>query len=455
MSKVPRDAGEAVQHVERAANSDRPRRRRPREFFARIGYSMSLSLLAPAFMIRWWMRGLSEAPYRFRMLERFGVYSDPPSEGWIWVHAVSLGETRAAGALIDALRSARPGMRLLLTHGTATGREAGGALLRDGDRQTWLPYDTIGSVRRFFAHFAPAVGVLMETEVWPNLLHAAKSRGVPMVLANARLSARSLRKGERFAALLQPAVESLSLVLAQSDDDAARLRSAGVEPSAIEVGGNLKYDITPDAAQLAQGAKWRVMLKRDVVLGAITREGEEAMLLAAWARHAAPGALLLIVPRHPQRFDEIAALVQAAGLSLARRSSWRATPSPEALIAQVWLGDSMREMALYYAASNVALLGGSFAPLGGHNLIEAAACGCPLVMGPSTFNFSDAAELSLESGASLRVADMDAAVVEAQALLRDSGRLGRLSTNALRFAAQHRGAAARMAERIAQLLRDA
>jgi 3-deoxy-D-manno-octulosonic-acid transferase len=305
-------------------------------------------------------------------------------------------------------------------------------------------------VRRFYAQFRPALGVLMETEVWPNLLHAARANAVPIVLANARLSLKSFRSGQRYAALLRPAARSLALVLAQTAADAQRIRDSGAP--LVEVSGNLKFDLTPDPAQLAQGAAWRAAMQLELVLAAITREGEEALLLAAWAEQATPRPLLLIVPRHPQRFDEVAALVRAAGLTLARRSSWHDAPPSEAASADVWLGDSMREMALYYASAHVALLGGSYAPLGGHNLIEAAACGCPLVMGPSTFNFADAAELSLAAGASLRVADMREGVATAISLLRDPPRLAALSHAALGFAAEHRGAAQRMARRIATLL---
>ena len=429
----------------------------PREAFARAAYSLLLRLLLPVYALRLWWRGRSEPLYRERIAERFGFYRGAADAGWVWVHAVSLGETRAAAALIDALRSERPGMRLLLTHGTATGREAGQSLLREGDRQTWLPYDTPGATRRFFAHFRPAVGVLMETEVWPNLLLAAQAARVPVVLANARLSEKSFRRGQRIAAVLRPAIDSVALVLAQTEDDARRIRRMREEEedgaAAVEVSGNLKYDLTPEADQLAQGAAWQAQVPRDVVLAAITREGEEALLLDAWRQAPRRDALLLIVPRHPQRFDEIASLVRAAGLSLARRSSWQGTPPADALQAQVWLGDSMREMALYYATAKVALLGGSFAPLGGHNLIEAAACGCPLVMGPSTFNFSEAADLSLAAGASLRAPDMAAGVAAAMELLGQPDRLAQLSNNARRFAAQHRGAATRMARRIAPLIR--
>jgi 3-deoxy-D-manno-octulosonic-acid transferase len=341
-------------------------------------------------------------------------------------------------------------MRLLLTHGTATGREAGAEALREGDTQAWLPYDTPAIAERFFEHFSPAIGVLMETEVWPNLLLAAQARSVPMVLANARLSVKSHRQGQRLAALMRPAAQSLRLVLAQTAADAARLRDAGALN--VQVSGNLKFDMSPEPALVALGHVWRMSLPRDVLVAAVTREGEEAMLLAAWQQHSEPRPLLLIVPRHPQRFDEVAAMVTGAGFTLARRSSWGDAPPAEAAQAQVWLGDSMREMALYYGLASVALLGGSFAPLGGQNLIEAAACGCPVVMGPHTFNFAEAAELSIAAGAAVRARDMDAGVQEALALLRQRTRLEACVKRALAFWGQHRGAAQRMAKEIVTLL---
>ena len=417
---------------------------------ARAAYSALLVLLKPDYVLRLWWRGRAEPLYRHAVGERLGDYRGAPSQGWVWVHAVSLGETRACAALIEQLRSLQPGMRLLLTHSTATGREAGAGLLREADRQAWLPYDTPGVVERFFAQFRPAVGVLMETEIWPNLLLAAQDHGVPMVLANARLSEKSYAQGQRLAAVLQPAVRSLALVLAQTEDDAQRLRSSGAPQ--VLVSGNLKFDMTPSAAQLVQGRAWRDLLPRGVVLAASTREGEEALLLAAWRQLAAPRPLLLIVPRHPQRFDEVAAMVRAAGLTLARRSTWGETPAAESLAADVWLGDSMGEMALYYATAGVALLGGSFEPLGGQNLIEAAACGCPVVMGPHTFNFAEAAQMALAGGAAVRVGDMASGVRQAlQQLGTDAHRPS--SARALAFAAQHRGAAARMAEHIVALMR--
>ncbi|MCM5678227.1 lipid IV(A) 3-deoxy-D-manno-octulosonic acid transferase [Schlegelella sp. S2-27] len=413
---------------------------------ARHAYSLLLSVLKPAYLFKLWWRGRDEPLYRHAVLERLGVYRHQRSEGWVWIHAVSLGETRAAASLVEALREQLPGMQLLLTHGTATGREAGRALLRPGDAQAWLPYDTPSVVRRFFAQFRPRAGVLMETEVWPNLLHAAHAASVPMVLANARLSEKSLRQAKRLEAVMRPAIDTLAMVLAQTPDDATRLREAGAIN--VEVCGNLKFDMTPAPQLLALGRSWRrAVSPRPVVLAASTREGEEEPLLAAWRARASPRPLLLLVPRHPQRFDEVAAMVRNAGLRAVRRSESKNPPAEE---VDVWLGDSIGEMPAYYAAADVALLGGSFAPLGGQNLIEAAACGCPVVMGPHTFNFAEAAELSLGAEAAVRADDLAAAVPLACGLAASPEREA-MSQRCLAFATAHRGAARAMAQRIAAL----
>ena len=414
-------------------------------------YSLLMALLVPAVCVRLLWRGRKEPLYATSLGERFGWYGGEADAGVapVWVHAVSLGETRAAAALVDALRRIDPDLRLLLTHGTATGRAAGAALLQPGDRQRWLPWDSGGATRRFLAHHRPRIGVLMETEVWPNLLHAARAAGVPMVLANARLSARSLRRGERLGALIRPQAQTLALVLAQTAADAERLRAFGGRE--VEVCGNLKFDMAPAPGLLAMGRRWRDALQRTVVLAASTREGEEGTLLAAWASQPAPRPLLLIVPRHPQRFDEVARLVQGTHLTLARRSGWGELPPETAAAADVWLGDSMGELALYYALAQVALLGGSFEPLGGQNLIEAAACGCPVLMGPHTFNFSQAVELALQAGAARRVATMAQAVALACERVEPQARREQFA-RCLAFAAEHRGAAERMAKRIGGLL---
>lgn len=422
---------------------------------ARAAYASALWLATPLYFLRLWWRGRQEPLYRQAWRERLGFGAPAAPAGRVWVHAVSLGETLAARPLLEALRAQRPGLQLLLTHGTATGRAAGRVLLQPGDAQAWLPYDTPAAVRRFLRQQQPAVGVLMETEVWPSLLHAARAAGVPMVLANARLSERSLAKGRRFGALIRPAVASFRRVLAQTEGDAQRLLAAGATPAALQVQGNLKFDSNPDPALLARGQAWRVAVRqasgRAVVLMASSREGEEAPLLAAWRGLGQPRPLLLLVPRHPQRFDEVAAAVAAAGLRLARRSAWADTPAGPALHADVWLGDSLGEMPLYYAAADVGLLGGSFAPLGGHNLIEAAACGCPLLLGPHTFNFAEAAERALAAGAALRVGDLAQGVAQALQLAASPERAG-MARQAQAFAAQHRGAAARMAAEVLRLL---
>lgn len=422
-----------------------------RQALARGAYSLLLRLATPAYFARLAWRARAEADYGRWWGERLGFGAEAAPPGRLWLHAVSLGETRAAAPLISALRAQRPGLRLLLTHGTATGREAGRALLCEGDAQAWLPYDTPGAVRRFLRHHRPAAGVVMETEVWPNLLSEAQAAGVPLVLANARLSERSARKGHRLSALLHPALACFDAVLAQTDGDAQRLREAGAR--GVQVLGNLKFDMAPKPELLARGAAWRQCAGRPVVLAAVTREGEEAPLLATWRALPMPRPLLWLVPRHPQRFDEVAGLVQAAGLSLARRSAWGEQPPSEARAADVWLGDSLGEMPAYYAAAQVALLGGSFAPLGGQNLIEAAACGCALVMGPHTFNFAQAAEGALQAGAAVRVADVQAAVQQALALLGNGQALA-MGEHGRLFAAQHQGAALKMAAAVAALLRQ-
>jgi 3-deoxy-D-manno-octulosonic-acid transferase len=424
------------------------------EALARAAYALLLRLATPLYFARLWWRGLKEPAYRSFWAERLGGFAGKPVPGRLWLHAVSLGETHAAAPLIQALRAQRPGLRLLLTHGTATGREAGRALLRDGDAQAWLPYDTPGAVQRFLATHRPSAGVVMETEVWPNLLHAAQAAGVPMVLANARLSARSQRKGQRLRALLHPALARFDCVLAQSAGDAERLRASGSHD--VRVLGNLKFDLSPQPELLARGRRWRAALGRPVLLAASTREGEEGPLLRAFsellAGLQAPLPLLLLVPRHPQRFDEVAVGIAAAGFVAARRSRWADDPAELDLQADVWLGDTLGEMPAYYAAADVALLGGSFAPLGGHNLIEAAACGCPLVMGPHTFNFALAAELSLAAGAAERVPDWPAGVRRAAEIASDPQRPARVA-RALAFAGEHRGAATRMATAVLGLLK--
>lgn len=393
-------------------------------------------------------RGAAEPGYLHAVGERFGQYAKAAQPGAVWIHAVSLGETRAAAILIDTLRKLRPGVRILLTHGTATGRAEGERLLRKGDMQAWLPWDTPRAVRRFLNHFQPSVGILMETEVWPNLVAQCKASDVPLVLANARLSGKSLSKARRLSRLSRPAYASLAAVWAQTESDAQRLAQAGATVKGVF--GNVKFDAAPDAAQLEQGRAWRASAQGPVVMFASSREGEEAEFFRVL--HADPAlarsARWLVVPRHPQRFDEVSALAGQHGFSLSRRSQWGAQPQA----AEVWIGDSLGEMALYYGMAHTALLGGSFAPLGGQNLIEAAACGCPIVMGPHTFNFSEAAQLALEAGAALRVESLEEGLRTALALVGDEARLRAAAESAQRFAQAHQGAARKTAEAVLALV---
>ena len=393
-------------------------------------------------------RGRTEPGYLRHVDERFGRYEGTVQPGALWIHAVSLGETRAAAIVIEQLRQLKPDIRILLTHGTATGRAQGEQVVRPGDMQAWLPWDTPKAVRAFLHHFQPSAGVLMETEVWPNLVAECHERRVPLVLANARFSPKSFRQTLRLERLARSAYGALTAVWAQTRADADRLSRVGAHVE--HVFGNVKFDVVPNAQQLARGRQWREAAARPVVMFASSREGEEAAFFdAIRERPSTPDVQWLVVPRHPQRFDEVAQLAQARGFTVSRRSSWQDAPQD----AQVWIGDSLGEMALYFGTAHAALLGGSFEKLGGQNLIEAAACGCPIVMGPHTFNFSEAAELAQEAGAALRVADMQEGVRMATSLATDPQRLAAAVQAARDFASAHQGAARKTAEALLALIK--
>jgi 3-deoxy-D-manno-octulosonic-acid transferase len=390
-----------------------------RERWVLVTYDWLMQLLQPFLLIKLKRRAKLEPEYGLHLAQRFGRYKDQPLEGgFVWLHAVSLGETRAAALLLPALRKAIPGMQLLLTHGTATGWEQGRSLLQPGDVQAWLPWDSAQATRCFLAHFKPRMGLLMETEVWPNLVQACRQAQVSLCLINARMSEKSCVKALRWPLLSGPAYRGLSCALAQTQDDAKRLQTLGCHD--VEVVGNLKFDVVVSEQSQALASIWaRVFSSRPVVMLASTREGEELLWLQALAsseerlaKFKALGVLWLLVPRHPQRFDEVHAMVEQAGWRCERRSGWSdlVPISPIKAEVDVLLGDSLGEMHAYYLVSQLALLGGSFAPLGGQNLIEAAACACPVVMGQHTFNFSEAAESAEAYGAALRVKDLSAAL---------------------------------------------
>ena len=412
-------------------------------------YALLMRCAQPLLRRKLARRALAEPGYAEAVPERWGHYTQPPeaTSELVWVHAVSLGETRTAAILLREWRAQVPGLRVLLTHGTATGRAEGRSLLQPGDVQVWQPWDSRQAVERFLTHFQPRLGVLLETEVWPNLMAAARARGLPVALVNARMSPKSLAGAERLSWLAKPAYRALAAVYAQTAADAQRLAQLGAPVAGVL--GNLKFDARPDTQQQALARQWRAALPRPVLMLASSREGEELEFLRHWLAHKAQASAqpvqLLIVPRHPQRFDEVARLIQAQGLTVSRRSSWAGAPAddPAAMQADVWLGDSLGEMALYYTLSDMALLGGSFEALGGQNLIEPAACGCPVVMGPHTFNFAEAAVMAEAAGAAFRVPDMAAGLTRGLGLLQDPAALQAARAAALAFAASQGGAAAR------------
>ena len=417
-------------------------------------YSLLWWLAMPLVLARLWWRGRREPGYRQHWGERLGRYHLAAADAGVptlWIHAVSVGETRAAQPLIDALLKQHPAHRIVLTHMTPTGRGTGAALFEHyGARlvQRYLPYDLGPMLRGFLRAYQPLACILIETEVWPNLVAQCRAQAIPVMLVNARLSARSLARGLRMQGFLGTAARGLTATAAQTPADAARLRQMGADP--VTVTGSIKFDVLPPPDQLAQGQAWRSQFgNRAVLLCASTRDGEEEMILAAL--QAVPlDALLVIVPRHPQRFDAVAGLIGAHGLRLARRSTMGAAPVAPSV--QVVLGDSMGELFAYYAAADLAFIGGSLLPLGGQNLIEACAVGTPVMIGPSSFNFAAVTEDALATGAALRIDDAPALLATAQALLSDAAVRGAMAGAARTFAAQHRGATGRTVAMLAPLL---
>lgn len=410
-------------------------------------YSLAWLLLLPfAFLYLIW-RARRQPEYLRHWPERLGWVRSWTGRRRLWIHAVSVGETRAAAPLIAAWRARHPEAAILLTHATPTGRETGLALFGDAIEQAYLPYDIPPLVRLFLARARPTLGVVMETELWPNLFSACKANHVPLFLVNARLSERSARGYARFRRLVAPALQSLSGVSAQTSGDAERLTALGA--SQVQINGNLKFDVSApvDVAQRAQALRDRFG-ERFVWLAASTREGEEVLLLDILDQLDMPDVLLVLVPRHPQRFEEVARLIAARGKPWSRRSrpagqtnnSFEPLSNPD---IRIFLGDSMGELAAYYAAADVAYIGGSLLPLGGQNLIEAAAAGCPALIGPHTWNFNEAADQAVAAGAARRVADAAALSAALRDLHDNAAGRKNMADAGRRFAEINRGATAR------------
>jgi 3-deoxy-D-manno-octulosonic-acid transferase len=440
-------------------------------------YEAIWHLLIPIVILRLLWRSRHHQGYRQHIAERFGSYGIKKLQPQpVWIHAVSVGETHATQALIETLL--HEGHPILLTHMTPTGREAGSALywkaIQQGRlAQVYLPYDVCWAIERFLTHFQPRLGLLMETEAWPGFVLRARQLGIPLFLINARLSERSFKRVQSFGRAGQTLFQSFAGILAQSAHDAQRYQALGAQN--VHIVGNMKFDIASQPEALALGKHWKNAVQaqgRLVVCAASTRAGEEAIILDAWKHILKTNAwshppLLIMVPRHPDRFSEVADLIYQSGLAFERRSGLSDSRSSEEMDPSfhwakldVLLGDSMGEMAAYYVASDFVVMGGSLLPTGGQNLIEACANGCPVILGPHTYNFQKASEDAIACGAAIRVTgdsnselrDALAKVIE-NLLLNNAERKERRDF-ALHFAAEHQGATQRILEQLRPVLQS-
>ncbi len=427
---------------------------------ARLLYTLLLVVALPAAALFLLWRSRRHPGYLRHWGERFfGVLeaadAGESSRPLVWIHAVSVGETRAAQPLVEALLAQRPGLRILLTHCTPTGRQTGHELFGDRVTQGYLPYDLPWAVAAFLDRQRPALGLLIETEVWPNLVAASAARGLPLCLVNARLSERSCRGYSRVSPLARPAFSGLARVLAQTDADARRLSRLGATD--VKVTGNLKSDADPEPRQVALGKAWRASwdaaalaggaTPRSVWLAASTREGEDEAMLQA-IRNAPEAALLIWAPRHPHRVPQIERALDAAGIKHQLRSQGAQLDSQ----TRVWIGDTLGEMAAYIAASDVVFMGGSLAELGGQNLLEACAQAKPVLVGPHTFNFMDLTCEAVESGSAVRIADGEELGLKVGEILSSDERRVAMGAAALAFRGRHRGSLAQTLANLEDLL---
>ncbi|TCO79552.1 3-deoxy-D-manno-octulosonic-acid transferase [Plasticicumulans lactativorans] len=419
----------------------------------RRAYSLLLTLLTPFALARLWWRGRANPAYRARIGERFGCIDALPAAGCLWLHAVSLGEVRAAVPLVRALQARHPDVPVLITTTTPTGSAQVRDTFAERVHHVYMPYDLPGAVARFLARTRPRIALIMETELWPNLFAACAARGVPVLVANARLSARSARGYARVPRLTAATLADTTLIAAQADADAERFRTLGAPR--VEVLGNLKYDLSLPEGVSAAGAALRAALgagQRPVLIAASTHAGEDEAVLdaAAMLRGRFAELLLILVPRHPERFDGVAELVRRRGLRVLRRS--RDAPAAG---AEVYLGDTLGELLLLYAAADLAWVGGSFAAVGGHNVLEPAALGLPVLFGPHMFNFAEAERLLLDADAAQRVADAAGLAARAADWLADPAAARAAGARGRAAVAANRGALERLLARIETVLAGA
>lgn len=420
-------------------------------------YTLLLWLLLPYVVLRLIWRAFKQPEYLQHIAERFGFYSIHSVKPVIWLHAVSVGETRATQSLVSRLRTNYPYHQILLTHTTPTGRMAGEQLYGDSVLRVYLPYDYPFSVNKFLRHFHPQLGILMETEIWFNLIHACHKQSVPLLLLNARMSEKSRHGYARFAQLTRNALNELSAIGAQTADDAVRLTRLGAKDA--HVTGNLKFEIDPPSSmlELGKGLRKQFGKSRKILLAASTREGEEALLLDALNDFGFPDLLLVIVPRHPQRFNAVANILELHGIPFLRRSNMACTGRhdqnqtvlPE---VRVILGDSMGEMFAYYVAADLAFIGGSLLPFGGQNLMEACAVGTPAIVGPHMYNFAEATRLAVSAGAAIQVSDISGLVSESKRLFAKPLAQHDMHQKCISFIESNRGATEKSLQLISQHL---
>ena len=385
----------------------------------RTVYTFLLYLILPFMPLKLWWRGRKQPEYLQHWRERYGFYAKSKLhlteksktnititriiKPVIWLHCVSVGETRAAGPLVKALLQQYPQHHILLTHTTPTGRATSEQLFGNTISSVYLPYDVPFAVKGFLNHFKPAIGILIETELWFNLIAGCKQKNIPILLINARLSEKSAIGYAKLGRLVNEGLQNLSAIAAQTSEDAARLQKLGANH--LTVTGNLKFDVQPPQEAFVEGEHLRALIgvNRKVLLAASTRDGEETIILDAVARIA--DLITIIVPRHPQRFNDVEALLQQRGLNYQKRSNLNTTHSNTKLDehTQYILGDSMGELFTYYAACDVALIGGSLLSFGGQNLIEATVMGKPVLIGPHTYNFTDVTKTAVFAGAALQL----------------------------------------------------
>jgi 3-deoxy-D-manno-octulosonic-acid transferase len=413
-------------------------------------YTLLLYLAVPLVLIRLYWRGRRLPDYRHRWAERFGLFPVLPVPGCIWVHAVSVGEVCAAIPLIRALQARCPAIPLLVTTTTPTGSQQVWKMLGDTVRHVYAPYDLPGVVARFLVRTRPRLLILMETELWPNLLRRCSRTGIPVLVANARLSAKSAQGYGRVAGLMAQMLADITLIAAQSEADAARFRALGAP--CVQVMGNMKYDLNLPERLSEQGCELRRLLgeQRPIWIAASTHAGEEELVLTAFAqlRHHFPDLVLVLVPRHPERFPAVAELCRQQGLAVVKRSEQRhcepTTP--------VFLGDSLGELLLFYAAADVAFVGGSLVPVGGHNVLEPALLGLPVVFGPHIVNFAEASRQLLEAQAAWQVANAGELAATVRRLLTDAALRQAAGRRSMAMVAANRGALEKLLGIIEDLL---